>query len=97
VTPCRVADTRNPDGPFGSPLLSGKTTRDFAIPQSECGIPASAQAYSLNFTVVPSGKLLSYITVFPTGQARPLASTLNSYDGRIRPTLPWCRRVPTAR
>jgi Putative binding domain, N-terminal len=84
VKPCRVADTRNPDGPFGGPLLAGKTTRDFAIPQSECGIPANAQAYSLNFTVVPSGKLLSYLTVFPTGQRQPLASTLNSYDGRIK-------------
>ena len=32
VTPCRVADTRNPPGPFGGPSLSGGTSRDFAIP-----------------------------------------------------------------
>ncbi|MFL6466137.1 MAG: BACON domain-containing protein [Bryobacteraceae bacterium] len=83
VTPCRVADTRDNNGPFGGPLLSGQTTRDFAIPQSACGIPANAQAYSLNFTVVPPSKL-TYLTVFPTGQPQPVASTLNSFDGRIK-------------
>jgi len=79
VTPCRVADTRGADGP----LLSGRTTRDFAIPQSTCGIPANAQAYSVNFTVVPVDTL-TYITVFPTGQPQPVASTLNSFDGRVK-------------
>jgi len=83
ITPCRIADTRDANGPFGGPLLTGQTTRDFAIPQSACGIPASAQAYSLNFTVVPTGKLI-YLTVFPTGQPQPVASTLNSFDGRIK-------------
>jgi hypothetical protein len=83
VTPCRVADTRDPDGPFGGPLLPGQTTRDFILSQSACGIPANAQAYSLNFTVVPAGKL-NYLTVFPTGQPQPVASTLNSRDGRIK-------------
>jgi sugar lactone lactonase YvrE len=79
VTPCRVADTRG----AGGPLLSGGTTRDFAIPQSTCGIPANAQAYSVNFTVVPVDTL-TYITVFPTGQPQPVASTLNSFDGRVK-------------
>ena len=66
-------------------MLSGQTTRDFAITQSACGIPANAQAYSLNFTVVPTnGNRLQYITVFPTGQSQPLASTLNSFDGRTK-------------
>jgi sugar lactone lactonase YvrE len=79
VTPCRVADTRGAEGP----LLSSGTTRDFAIPQSTCGIPANAQAYSVNFTVVPVDTL-TYITVFPTGQPQPVASTLNSFDGRVK-------------
>jgi hypothetical protein len=83
VTPCRIADTRNDNGPFGGPVMDAQSTRDFAIPQSTCNIPANAQAYSLNFTVVPTDKL-SWITVFPTGQSKPLASTLNSYDGRIK-------------
>jgi sugar lactone lactonase YvrE len=79
VTPCRVADTRLADGP----LVSGGTRRDFAIPQSACGIPPNAQAYSLNFTVVPVDTL-TFLTVFPTGQPQPVASTLNSFDGRVK-------------
>jgi uncharacterized repeat protein (TIGR01451 family) len=82
VTPCRVADTRNPVGPFGGPFLGGNTTRGFTIPDSACGIPATAQAYSINVTVVPKNKL-AFLTMFPCGQPLPLASTLNS-DGRIK-------------
>ncbi|HEV3038782.1 MAG TPA: hypothetical protein VHA33_13485 [Candidatus Angelobacter sp.] len=82
VTPCRVADTRNANGPFGGPILSGNTTRGFAIPASACNIPSNAVAFSLNFTVVPPGKL-SYLTAFPCGEPQPLVSTLNS-DGRIK-------------
>ena len=37
ITPCRVADTRNPDGPFGGPAIAGRTSRDFVIPSSGCG------------------------------------------------------------
>lgn len=83
VTPCRVADTREALGAFGTPQLAAQSTRDFAIPDSPCGIPATAQAYSLNVTVVPQTKL-DYITVYPSGQTRPFASLLNSYDGRTK-------------
>ncbi len=83
VTPCRVVDTRNAPGAFGGPAISGETSRDFAIPQGNCGIPATAQAYALNATVVPRGPL-SYLTIWPTGAARPTVSTLNSLDGRIK-------------
>ena len=37
VTPCRIADTRNPTGPFGGPELTANSTREFDIPQSACG------------------------------------------------------------
>ena len=37
----------------------------------------------MNATVVPHG-LLGYLTVWPTGQPLPLASTLNSLDGRVK-------------
>jgi len=33
-------------------------------------------------TVVPSGPL-SYLTLWPAGSARPLASTLNSFAGKV--------------
>ncbi|MBZ5525893.1 MAG: Ig-like domain-containing protein [Acidobacteriia bacterium] len=83
VAPCRVADTRNANGPFGGPFLGGNTTRGFVVSNSSCGIPATAQAFSLNATVVPKGPL-SFLTMFPCGQPQPLASTLNSIDGRVK-------------
>ena len=83
VTPCRVADTRNPAGPFGGPFITGGTSRGFAVPDSACNIPATAQAYSVNVTVVPKGPL-GFLTMFPCGQSVPLASTLNSIDGRVK-------------
>lgn len=82
VAPCRVADTRLPNGSFGGPALTAGGARSFTIPQSSCGVPATAQAYSLNVTVVPSGPL-AYLTLWPSGQAQPFVSTLNSFQGFI--------------
>ena len=82
VTPCRIADTRLAAGPFGGPAIPGQTSRDFIVPQSACGIPATAAAYSLNVTVVPGGPL-QFLTVWPAGSQRPGVSVLNS-DGRIK-------------
>jgi len=33
----------------------GGATRNFPIPSSNCGVPSTAQAYSLNITVIPNG------------------------------------------
>ncbi len=82
MTPCRIADTRYPNGAFGSPSLAAGSTRSFAIPSGSCNIPTAA-AYSLNVTVVPPGPL-DYITVWPSGAVQPVVSTLNSLDGRIK-------------
>jgi len=83
ATPCRVADTRNPTGQFGGPALAAQQERDFPIPLSSCAIPATAKAYSLNVTAVPSTDFLGYLTTWPTGAARPGASTLNSWTGKV--------------
>ncbi len=82
VTPCRVMDTRNANGPFGGPIMTGGSTRSVTVPGSSCGIPNTALAYSLNITVVPTAQL-GYLSVWPTGQVQPVVSTLNSLDGRI--------------
>ncbi|HVP10144.1 MAG TPA: hypothetical protein VMV94_03040, partial [Phycisphaerae bacterium] len=63
--------------------ISGGSSRSFLIPNSSCGVPASAQAYSLNVAAVPAGPL-GYLTIWPTGQTQPIASTLNSLDGRVK-------------
>jgi hypothetical protein len=84
LPPCRVADTRYASfgALLGSPAMSAGQTRSFEVLSSACNVPASAQAYSLNFTVVPSGPL-GYITTYPTGQTMPLASALNAPTGTI--------------
>ena len=83
IIPCRIADTRNTTGSFGGPQIASGSSRSFPIPSGGCNIPATALGYSLNVTVVPAGPL-GYVTVWPTGQTQPLASTLNSLDGRIK-------------
>ncbi len=85
LPPCRVVDTRNPNGTFGGPAITGNTARAFPLSQSgnPCGIPSNAVAYSLNVTVVPI-TTLSYLTIWPTGEGQPTVSTLNSLDGRIK-------------
>src|SRR6202142_4072942 len=82
VTPCRVVDTRRAGGTFGGPTLAARSNRSFPIPSSGCGIPGTAEAYSLNVTVVPAG-LLSYLTLWPAGQPQPNVSTLNSFAGTV--------------
>ena len=85
LAPCRVADTRKSNFPpgLGPPFLTGGQQRDFPIlAATSCHIPPSAAAYSLNFSVVPHGALY-YMTVWPTGETRPLVSTLNDIPGQI--------------
>ena len=83
VTPCRVVDTRLPDGDFGGPAITGGAFRSFPLPQGNCNIPPGAAAYALNVTVVPQGTL-GYLTVWGAGESQPVVSTLNSPDGRVR-------------
>lgn len=83
LPPCRVADTRGTPGELGGPYLTGGATRDFPILEAAaCNIPASALAYSLNFTAIPHGPL-GYLTVWPTNQQQPVVSTLNAPTGTV--------------
>src|SRR5438105_558739 len=83
VPPCRVADTRDPTPrPLGGPVMAGDSQRTFPVSTSSCGIPPGVQAYSLNVTVVPT-TVLSFVTLGPSGQARPFVSTLNDFAGII--------------
>jgi len=89
MTPCRVADTRKDTFPpgLGTPNLSSKVARDFPVLASNCPIPATAKAYSLNLAAVPYPSLgvpLGYLEVWPKGQmpASPV-STLNNLTGTV--------------
>ena len=78
-----MLDTRvgqNKAGAFGPPSLAGYSSRDFPILSGGCGIPATAQAYSLNMTALPPGPL-SFLSTWPAGQPYPNVSTLNSPGG----------------
>ena len=56
--------------------------RTFNILSSSCAIPATAQAYSLNFTAIPHGAL-GFLSTWPAGQSQPIVSTLNAYTGSV--------------
>jgi hypothetical protein len=75
LTPCRVLDTR-----LGNGLFSGTLPVDAV--QSPCGIPGTARSLVLNATVLPQ-QGLGYLKLWPNGQPRPVASTLNALDGAI--------------
>ncbi len=86
LAPCRVVDTRLENGTFGGPAIAGGSARAFPLAENDnpCNIPSGeVVAYSLNLTAVPH-ESLGYLTMWPTGGDRPLVSTLNSQDGRIK-------------
>lgn len=85
TTPCRVLDTRQSSGAFNGELT-------VTVAGGPCNVPATAQAYVLNAAVVPPGSL-GYLTLWPDGASRPLASTLNALDGAITSNMAI---VPTA-
>ncbi|HKH48543.1 MAG TPA: M12 family metallo-peptidase [Thermoanaerobaculia bacterium] len=81
LAPCRVLDTRNPDGPAGGPVLSPTGERSFPIAGS-CGVPANAVAVAANVTVI-SPTVGGYLSIVP-GNAFPLGtSILNFPSGTI--------------
>jgi hypothetical protein len=82
LAPCRVLDTRLAAGPLGGPILSSGVERSFPVRSSNCGVPPTALAYSINATVVPA-EPLGYLTLWPTGENRPHVSTLNAPTGTI--------------
>jgi hypothetical protein len=83
LTPCRVFDTRLASGPTaGAPLTCG-TARSFTIVGGTCGVPASAQAVSVNLTATASSAQ-GNLRLFPAGAPSPLVSTLNYTAGLSR-------------
>jgi Bacterial Ig-like domain (group 3) len=82
VPPCRLVDTRTANSSLGGPILAANTERDFPLEASTaCPIPSQAVAFSLNFTAIPSGEALGYLTVWAQGQPQPTVSTLNDSLG----------------
>lgn len=83
LTPCRLVDTRNANGPYGGPALTAGAVRNFVV-AGRCGIPSGAVALSLNLAVInPSSN--GYMTLYPgpAGSSLPLAATINYRSGRV--------------
>jgi len=70
ITPCRLIDTRNPQGPAGGPALQAGATRTFAL-AGQCGIPASARSLSVNLTVTQPAAAGLSVPSFPADQSDP--------------------------
>src|SRR5262249_97404 len=82
VAPCRVADTRDPVGPYGGPALAANIDPTFVI-GGQCGVPLTAKAVSFNFTITQP-TALGDLRVFPAGGGLPLVSNLNWNAGQTR-------------
>jgi hypothetical protein len=91
LTPCRVVDTRFPNGQFGSPALVAGQQRTFVLSLSNCNLPTAPEyaggGFSINVTALPTnGKPVSVVKVWGTSVAHPetpVASTLNAPTGTI--------------
>jgi streptogramin lyase len=83
LTPCRVIDTRNPTGAFGGPALVSQATRVFSM-AGQCGIPSGATAVAVNMAVTQPTSGPGFLTLYPAGGPRPIASSINFSSGQTR-------------
>jgi hypothetical protein len=79
VTPCRIADTRNPVGLNAGPAIQHAATRSFQVSGSgswgNCNIPTNATAAVINVTVVgPTAQ--GFLTIWPFNTPVPLAASI---------------------
>jgi uncharacterized repeat protein (TIGR01451 family) len=82
IPPCRLLDTRDPNGPFGHVPLFAFSRRRVGV-VGLCGIPPTARAISANMTVTQSthdGNL----RVFAADGPFPDASSINYTTGQTR-------------
>ena len=83
LTPCRVLDTRNPNGPTGGPAIGPSSGRKF-VADGLCGVPAGMSALSTNVTVL-SRDALGSIVVYPGDlPSPPGVSTISLGPGQTR-------------
>jgi hypothetical protein len=75
LAPCRLADTRLPNGAQGGPALVAGNSRNFGV-AGICGVPPTAKAVAVNVTVVNATNP-GNVTLYPAGTSPPLTSTLN--------------------
>ena len=88
LDPARILDTRNGTGRGGvvAPIPSGGSIE--LVVTGVGGVPPSGvDAVALNVTATAGTAFHSYLTVFPTGTLRPLASNINFTKDTTVPNL----------
>lgn len=84
VAPARLLDTRDGNGAPQTPVGVGGEVELQVTGRG--GVPANAKAVVLNVTGIrPTER--TYLTIYPTGEARPLAASLNPDAGKVAGNL----------
>lgn len=84
VTPSRLLDSR--DGTGGRSVALGPGESFDLVVGGRAGAPAECVAVALNVTVTEP-TAAGYLTVWPTGTSRPLASSVNMIPGQTVPNM----------
>jgi len=84
IDPVRIFDTRTGRGTASAPMRHGEV-RTIGVAGVE-GVPAGATGVHVNITVV-SPDASGYLSVWPTGAARPTVSNLNWRAGDVVPNM----------
>ncbi len=82
LAPCRLLDTRDPDGPLGGPVMSAGASRVFDV-RGTCGIPATATAITVNVTATGATGP-GHFRFWATDETMPVSSTVNFTAGVTR-------------
>ena len=85
LTPARILDTRVGTGGISAPLGPGATV-DVQV-TGRGGVPASGVSTVVMNVTVTGPTADGYLTVYPSGAARPNASSLNFTPGKTVPNL----------
>jgi type VI protein secretion system component Hcp len=99
VNPVRVLDTRGPSaGPIGvatAAPIGTDTQLDLplrtAAPNRSVTVPSDAVSVLLNVTIDRDAPAPSFLTVWPQGEPRPLASANNATPGQVMPNMIFVR------
>ncbi len=82
LSPCRVIDTRNANGPRGGPALASSSVRTFPVAGS-CGIPANARTVSVNLTAT-NAAAPGDLRMYPTDIGIPQTWAISFGAGQTR-------------
>jgi len=85
LTPARLLDTRTGIGGVATRLAGGQTIDVQVV--GRAGVPASGVAAVILNATVTNPSQFSYLTVYPTGIARPVASNMNFVAGQTLASL----------